>query len=86
MPLWWMRWHIIVFVLCLFFTIAGFVTALGLAGWTLTFSNPHTVIGFIIFLLSFIQPIIGIIADRMFNPQRTRPPGMIFKIAFVFTL
>jgi hypothetical protein len=74
MPVWWMYWHIIVFVLTIVLTILGFICALGLKGWKLTFENPHTVIGFIIFLGTFLQPILGIIADRMFVPTRTGPP------------
>lgn len=74
MPIWWMRYHIIAFVSVLILTVIGFLFALAHHNWILHITNPHTLLGLIIFLSIFLQPILGIIADRMFKPNRTGPP------------
>jgi hypothetical protein len=95
LPFWWMRIHIALFFVSLLCMIAGLIVVLAAADWKLNIHDPHSLIGFLIFLVSFIQPVLGFIADRMFNPKRKSVPiqdklhwyvGRVLFIAALFNI
>jgi hypothetical protein len=50
--------------------ILAFVFVLKYLEWEWQFSEPHHLIGFIILLVMFLQPILGVLADKFYNPFR----------------
>lgn len=58
------------------------VTGLTVLAWvlaivhieTLIFTSPHVIIGLVIVILALAQPIIGILANRWFDPERSGVP------------
>jgi len=58
------------------FAIIAMIAAFGVAIATTTnhFQEGHTILGLIIVIIGLSQPIIGIIADKLFDPKRTKTP------------
>jgi hypothetical protein len=71
---WWFRVHIALFIVSILFIITGFVVAVAAHGWSLHFHDTHNAIGVVLVVGVFIQPVLGFIADKMFNPNRLSPP------------
>jgi len=81
MKAWWFRVHVIVMVIVWCLTIAGF----GMIVWfvqqvantdstKIHFDGAHQAIGLVITIAMMVQPSLGVIADRLFNPNRKWVP------------
>eukprot|EP01097_Dermamoeba_algensis_P001528 TRINITY_DN1576_c0_g1_i1.p1 TRINITY_DN1576_c0_g1~~TRINITY_DN1576_c0_g1_i1.p1 ORF type:complete len:469 (+),score=121.17 TRINITY_DN1576_c0_g1_i1:359-1765(+) len=69
---WWFRLHIILMLLALAVIIAGFGIIVNESREH--FETSHARLGLATFILAMIQPIVGFIADRMFDPNRDKTP------------
>eukprot|EP01098_Paradermamoeba_levis_P008219 TRINITY_DN3408_c0_g1_i1.p1 TRINITY_DN3408_c0_g1~~TRINITY_DN3408_c0_g1_i1.p1 ORF type:complete len:550 (-),score=155.41 TRINITY_DN3408_c0_g1_i1:90-1739(-) len=72
MGVWWFRIHIVLMVLAAALTIAGFGIIVDYK--SSHFNNVHSRLGLAVFILAMIQPFIGVLADFMFDADRTKTP------------
>lgn len=71
---WWFRLHIITLILAVLLTLIGIIFAVfGMASGT-HFTHPHHLIGVVVMMGAFVQPLLGVAADRLFNPSRSGVP------------
>jgi len=69
---WWFNVHRFINGFAIIAMIAAFGVAI--ASTSSHFSKPHNVIGLIVVIIGLSQPIIGIIADKLFDPKRSSTP------------
>jgi len=69
---WWFNVHRIVNSIAMLAMIAAFGLAISFT--TPHFNIAHTIIGLIVVILGVAQPILGILADKLFDPKRTGTP------------
>lgn len=78
---WWFRLHAALLTLCLAMTVAGF----GMAVWftRVHFSGAnatHKIAGLAITISTVLQCLLGIVADRLWTPQRAATPAVPDKL------
>jgi len=78
---WWFNAHRILMSIVTLLCLIGF--ALGVKGSPTHFDHFHKVLGLLIFIMSLAQPIIGVLADRLFDPNRDKVPIFPDKIHWV---
>jgi len=78
----WFEIHRIVNGVAILLQVAAFVLAVIFVEG-LHFDNVHKIIGLIVFILGTVQPILGTIADRLFDPNRESAPIFPDKIHWV---
>jgi len=73
---WWFRIHVAVMTLCFIFTIVGFALIISYVTDTdgSQFKDVHQVFGIVIVFLTILQPNLGVIIDRLYNPKRKYVP------------
>lgn len=73
---WWFRLHVFCQVTAFLLTISAFGVIIGYVQnqGSNHFSEAHSVIGLIIVILVCLTPILGIIADKKWNPERKSTP------------
>ncbi|KAI9291822.1 hypothetical protein K502DRAFT_336124 [Neoconidiobolus thromboides FSU 785] len=70
----WFKLHVsLLGVIAPLFIISGIILAIVMAN-TAHFSNAHEILGLLIFVLMFIQLILGVAIDRLYNPDRLAVP------------
>jgi len=70
---WWFNVHRIVNLIAMLAATAAFGVAIQMTK-SGHFNDPHKIIGLVVTIIGTAQPIIGFIADKMFNPQRKSIP------------
>ncbi|KAJ1500775.1 hypothetical protein HMI54_012986 [Coelomomyces lativittatus] len=74
LPKSWFKIHVTLFTLVLLLSTVGFtVVMIGLKSET-RFQSVHGLLGLIIFITLYLQFILGVVIDRMFNPKRSKVP------------
>jgi len=71
---WWFTVHRIINGFAILVTVVAFIIAITMVPKDNQFKDKHHIIGLVIVIIGVAQPIIGIIADKLFNPDRTRTP------------
>lgn len=72
--MWWFKVHVCLMVSTCLLTLVGFIFIMLYLDWKLALSETHHTIGIIIVVGAIIQPILGWIADRLFDVKRTKIP------------
>ena len=67
---WWFNVHRYVNTVMMAVVIAAFGIAIAVTSSGEHFNKPHSIIGLIVFIIAIAQPILGIVADKMFDPER----------------
>lgn len=70
----WFKIHVAIQTIGVAMVLAAFIIIFVSRGGVFTM-GAHQVIGTIIFALTMIQPFIGLIADRLFDPNRSKVPA-----------
>jgi len=78
----WFEIHRIVNGIAMLIQLAAFILAV-IFVQGLHFNNAHKIIGLIVFILGTVQPVLGVIADRLFDPNRESAPIFPDKIHWV---
>jgi len=73
-PLNWFRIHIILTFGTCVFTSLGFLMILIFLKFSLLTNNPHHILGYLIIGGLIIQPLLGFLADKYFQPSRLQAP------------
>jgi hypothetical protein len=71
---WWFNVHRILNGFAMLMTTAAFIIGVYMVDKSNQFKDPHHQLGLAITILGTFQPILGIMADKMFNPDRTSTP------------
>merc|ERR1719197_1905986 len=70
----WYIQHRAMMSVVVFFTVVGFIVITIKVGNGAHYQSPHSFIGIAIVVLSLVQPIIGILANRWWTPDRSGTP------------
>mmetsp|Transcript_6087 Transcript_6087/g.8496 ORF Transcript_6087/g.8496 Transcript_6087/m.8496 type:complete len:582 (+) Transcript_6087:109-1854(+) len=79
---WWFNVHRIVNSGAMVIGLVAFILALVFC--TSHFDTPHKIIGLVVTILGILQPILGVVADKMFDPNREKTPIFPDKIHWLF--
>eukprot|EP01119_Soliformovum_irregulare_P025117 TRINITY_DN9207_c0_g1_i1.p1 TRINITY_DN9207_c0_g1~~TRINITY_DN9207_c0_g1_i1.p1 ORF type:complete len:217 (-),score=38.11 TRINITY_DN9207_c0_g1_i1:8-583(-) len=71
---WWFRLHWGINILLIVLVLTAFLCILTYLDWEWQFYDTHHGLGFIILLGMILQPILGLIAHKRWNPRRNRAP------------
>jgi len=71
---WWFNVHRILNGFAMLMTTAAFIIGVYMVPTSNQFKDPHHQLGLAITILGTFQPVLGILADKMFNPDRTSTP------------
>jgi len=83
-PKHWIKIHIFCQVGTILGTIFGFVAALAPKNFLLNVEDPHSLIGVMVFLSIFPQTVLGVITDKMREPNRGSVPVLPDKLHWIF--
>jgi len=80
---WWFNVHRWVNIFAMITMIAAFIIAILMTDPSQHFQKNHAIIGLTVVIIGCLQPILGFIADKMFDETRDQPPWFPDKIHWI---